>query len=352
MALMPLKYAVGYVNMTGLKVTVNINASDGSVEVQTGCCEMGQGVLTKVLSCVATELGVPMNTVHAHYPDTSVLPNLFTDGGSAGSELLCQAAKQACDTLKGRLAEVKEVLLEEKKAAATDGADVPDATHQEVCARAYGGMPTDTRTLLSATSVAAMPFWNDLKRTPEHPPLGGIWWQADPAPKDIWQYYITGVACSEVEVDVLSGNYVVLRSDLILDAGNSLNPLIDLGQAEGGFIFGMGMYCQEETLMDPKDGRNKSEGSWNYKPPNNKDAPRIFNVELFPGNRSSKTLYGSKGIGECPFLLAYSITSAVKKAILASRLERGLSSDFRLDSPASVDRVQQAMEVRPSDLKL
>lgn len=351
---MPLKYAVGYCNMTGLQVKVSINASDGSVEVQTGCCEMGQGCLTKVLSAVATELGIPINKVNVHYPDTSVLTNLFTDGGSAGTELLCQAAKEACDILKARLAEVKEVLLEEKKANATDdaaGSDV-SATWEEVCARSFGPMPCDTRTLLTATSVAKAPFWNDLKRTPEHPPLGGIWWAMDPIPADIWRYYITGVAASEVEVDVLTGGYTVLRSDVILDAGNSLNPLIDLGQAEGGFIYGMGMYCQEETLLDPKDGRNKSEGSWNYKPPNNKDVPQIFNVELLNGNASTRTLYGSKGIGECPLLLAYSIPSAIKKAILASRSERGLSSDFRLDSPASVDRVQQAMGLQPTDLTL
>jgi xanthine dehydrogenase molybdopterin-binding subunit B len=351
LALMPLKYSVGYVNMTGLAVTVNINASDGSVEVQTGCCEMGQGCLTKVMSCVATELGVPMATVNAHYPDTSVIPNLFTDGGSAGSELLCQAAKQACDQLKARLAEVKEVLLEEKKAASTDGGDV-SATHQEVCARAFGAMPTDSRVCLSATGVASQPFYNDLKRTPEHPPLGGIWWQMDPLPKDIWQYYLSGVGCSEVEVDVLTGNYVILRSDIMIDAGKSLNPLIDLGQAEGGFVYGIGNYCTEETLMDPKDGRNKSEGSWNYKPPNNKDVPQIFNVELLPGHSSDRTLYGSKGIGEAPLLLAYSVVSAVKKAIRASREERGLSSDFRLDSPATCDRVQQAMGVQPSHLSL
>lgn len=347
--LMPLKYSVGYSNMSGLKVTVGINASDGSVEVQTGCCEMGQGCATKVLSCVATELGVPMKTVSVHYPDTSVLTNLFTDGGSAGSELLCQAAKECCDTLKGRLAEVKEELLKEKKAAATDGGDV-SATHTEVCARAYGAMPTDSRVLLSATSVATVPFFNDLKRTPAHPPLGGIWWHMDPQPEGIWQYYVTGVACSEVEVDVLTGGYTVLRTDIIMDAGNSMNPLLDLGQAEGGFVFGMGMYCQEETLMDPKDGRNKSEGSWNYKPPNNKDVPQIFNVELYKGNASSKTLYGSKGLGECPFILAQSIPSAIKKAIHASRQERGLPAEFRLDSPASPDRVQQAMGLRPEDL--
>lgn len=348
-AMMPLKYAVGYTNMSGVHITVNINSSDGSVEVQTGCCEMGSGSLTKVLATVATELGVAFEKVSGFYPDTSVLPNHQTDGGSAGAELLCMAAKQCCDELKQRLGEVREVLTAELQAA-DKAADPP--TWEAVCARAFGAMPTDTRTLMSATSLAAIPFYNDLKRTPEHPPLGVPWWCLNPLPKDIWQYYLTGVACSEVEVDVLTGAYTVLRSDVMMDAGHSLSPLIDLGQVEGSFVFGLGMYTQEEILMDPKDGRNKCEGTWNYKPPNNKDAPQIFNVELVPGNKSSRSTYGSKGVGECGVVLAYTAVSAVKKAILASRLERGLSSDFHLDSPATVDRVQQAMGLQKSDLTL
>jgi len=204
---------------------------------------------------------------------------------------------------------------------------------------------------MSATS-AALPFFNDLKRTPEHPPLGVPWWCLPQLPKDIWQYYVTGVACSEVEVDVLTGAHTVLRSDVMVDAGHSLSPLLDLGQVEGAFVYGLGMYTQEEILMDPSDGRNKCEGTWNYKPPNNKDTPQIFNVELVPGNKSSRTTYGSKGIGECSHVLAYSVVSAIKKAITTSRSERGLADDFRLDSPATPDRVQKALAVRPADLTL
>ena len=128
---------------------------------------------------------------------------------------------------------------------------------------------------MSATSLAAIPFYNDLKRTPEHPPLGVPWWYNDPLPKDIWQYYLTGVACTEVEVDVLTGASTFLRTDVMMDAGHSLSPLLDLGQIEGAFVFGLGMYTQEEILMDPKDGRNKCEGTWNYKPPNNKDTSNL-----------------------------------------------------------------------------
>merc|ERR1712203_1229323 len=88
----------------------------------------------------------------------------------------------------------------------------------------------------------------------------------DPAPKDLWQYHVTGVGASEVEVDITTGSYTVLQTDLILDAGNSLNAVLDLGQCDGGFVYGMGFYCQEEILIDPKNGENKCQGSWNYKP--------------------------------------------------------------------------------------
>merc|ERR1711933_617072 len=126
---------------------------------------------------------------------------------------------------------------------------------------------------------------------------------------------VTGLACSDVEVDVTTGAYTILRSDVIMDAGHSLNPLVDLGQAEGGFVFGIGTYLQEDILISPVDGANNCEGTWNYKPPNNKDTPQVFNVELVPGNTSSRTLYGSKGVGECGLLFAYTVVSALKKAI-------------------------------------
>ncbi|CAE8724023.1 unnamed protein product [Polarella glacialis] len=346
-SMMPLKFAVAYLIPSGGTVTVNVNAVDGTVAVQTGCCEMGQGCLTKVLSTTATELGIPIEKVSGFYPDTSVLPNLSTDGGSAGAEILCHAAKWACEQLKERLVPVEAELIEELKAAGV----ATKPSWEQVVRRANGPMPTDTRTLLSATAQFKVPKWNDVKRSADHPDPAVPYWNWDSA-SDTWQYHVTGVACSDVEVDVLTGDYTILRADVLVDAGHSLNPFIDLGQAEGGFVYGIGAYCREEILMDPTTGRNKCEGMWNYKPPTNKDVPQIFNVELAPGNKSSRTAYGSKGVGEAPLLLAYSVVSAMKKAILSSRLERGLSSDFTLDSPATVDRVQKCMSVSLSDLNL
>jgi xanthine dehydrogenase molybdopterin-binding subunit B len=354
-AMQPLKYTVGYLLMSGAQATVNINSADGTVAIQTGCCEMGQGCLTKVISTAASVLGIPYEKVSAFYPNSSVLPNLQTDGGSAGTEVLCHATADACRILKERLKPVEEVLLEEKKASAEasgeSGEDV-SATWEEICARAFGPMPTDTRVSLSATAMHSDPKYNAIRRTADHPPAALPFWNLDPIPGDMWQYYTTGCAATEVEVDVLTGAYTVLRADVVLDAGNSLNPLIDLGQAEGGYVYGLGCYLQEEVLMDAASGRNKSDGTWNYKPPGNKDVPQVFNVSLHPGNRSSRTMFGSKGIGEAPFLLGYSAVSAIRVAVRASRLERGLSGEFQLDSPATVDRVQQAVGLCPADMSL
>lgn len=347
-ALMPLKYAIGYINISGATVTVNINSSDGSVAIQTGCCEMGQGCLTKVVAACASEFGLPVEMVSAFYPNTSVIPNMTTDGGSGGAEVLCHATKMACQKLKAVLKPVEQQLICEKQ----ERGEEATANWVEVAQRAQGPMPTDTRTLLSATAQHKVPKWNDLQRSADHPPPELPFWNLDPAPSDAWQYYVTGVGASEVEVDVTTGAYTLLRADVMMDGGHSLNPLTDLGQTEGGFVYGMGMYLQEDILISNTDGSNKCEGTWNYKPPNNKDAPQIFNVELLPGNPSSRTAFGSKGVGEPPVLLAYSAVSALKKAILASRTERGLDGNFELDSPATPDRVQQCMGLRATELSL
>eukprot|EP01065_Artemidia_motanka_P037913 TRINITY_DN46804_c0_g1_i1.p1 TRINITY_DN46804_c0_g1~~TRINITY_DN46804_c0_g1_i1.p1 ORF type:complete len:1341 (+),score=410.78 TRINITY_DN46804_c0_g1_i1:79-4023(+) len=343
LSLMPLKYAVGYINMSGATVTINVNAVDGSVAVQTGCCEMGQGCLTKVLSVVSAELGVAFEKVSGYYPDTSVIPNLSTDGGSAGAEMLCSAARQACIDLRAKLEPVRVQLLKEKEARK----EKPEAAWEEVVARAYGPMPSDTRMLLSATAQFNAPGWHGLMPHALDAKFPGVpYWNWEPAPKDLWQYYVTGAACSEVEVDVLTGEACVLRSDVLLDAGNSISPLIDLGQAEGGFAYGVGSFLREEILMDPKTGRNKSDGTWEYKVPSNKCVPRVFNVRLVPGNPCAKTHYGSKGAGEPPMLLAYSAVSAIRKAIAVSRKDRGLSRVFRLDSPATSARISDALELK------
>jgi len=337
--MMPLKYAANYINLSGATTIVNVNAPDGSVVVRCPTCEMGQGGLTKVQAAVAATLGVPVDLVSMYHPDTSVVSNLMTDGASTGSEIMVESAVLACKQLLERLQPVKEQLQKEK----------PGVTlaWKDITARGFGPLPTDTRVLMSATGFYIQPNSGGVEVAPHATP----WWDEDPQPA-LWKYYAQGASCSEVEVDCLTGEVTVLRADVLWDAGHSLNPVLDFGQAQGGFVFGIGSYLREEPLLDPTTGENKSQGTWEYKPPSNHCVPLEFNVKFVKDSNNTESLFGSKAIAEPPICLSFSVVSAVQKAIVASRAERGLSAEFELDSPATVDRVQQAMGLRRSDLVL
>jgi xanthine dehydrogenase/oxidase len=261
----------------------------------------------------------------------------MTDGASVGSELMVEAATLACNELLDRLKPLREQLQKEKPGVTL--------TWQEVTARGFGPMPTDTRVLMSATGFYTQPKTGGIDQTPSPIP----WWDLKPSPP-LWKYFSCSAACSEVEVDCLTGEVSVLRADILFDVGTSLNPVLDFGQAEGGYVFGVGHYLREEPLMDPTTGENKCDGTWEYKPPSNHCVPLELNVNFVKDSSNTESLYGSKGIGEPPLLLAFSIVSALRKAIVASRVERGLSGNgFVLDIPATCDRVQTALELRRSD---
>jgi len=164
-------------------------------------------------------------------------------------------------------------------------------------------------------------------------------------------YFTFCVGFSEVEVDLLTGEWSILRSDILYDAGESLNSTIDIGQAQGAFVFGIGYFLTEEWLISPK-GMINSPDTWEYKPPTVYEIPRQFNVELLKDSKFPKGVLGMKGIGEPPMLLAYNIVSAIKYAIGQSRVERGLPPVFRLDGPVSVDRIQNAVQLKQTDFVL
>lgn len=162
-------------------------------------------------------------------------------------------------------------------------------------------------------------------------------------------YWIFGCAVSEVEIDCLTGAKSIIRSDIIQDVGNSLNAQIDIGQTEGAFVQGLAFMLQEEVLIDHQTGFNHSQDTWEYKPPLVSDIPLELNVELHnkaPVNeRGINYIAGSKAVGEPPILLSLSAVSAIKAAIKSSRVERGLSAEFEVQLPLSVDRIQQALEL-------
>jgi xanthine dehydrogenase/oxidase len=169
-------------------------------------------------------------------------------------------------------------------------------------------------------------------------------------------------ACSVVEVDILTGEVKLLTADLVYDMGRSMNPAIDIGQVEGAFMQGVGYLLTEKLVFEeghdnPDVGRLNSVNTWNYKPPASTSVPLDFNVYLFPRcalapsvPEDPNEVFSAKEVGEPPLVLANSVFFAVKDAVRASRVERGLSSLFRMDAPATVEEVSRACEVSIDDL--
>jgi xanthine dehydrogenase/oxidase len=173
--------------------------------------------------------------------------------------------------------------------------------------------------------------------------------------------YTYSAGCSEVEIDVLTGETTVLRSDLCYDMGKSMNPAIDIGQIEGAFVMGVGNVLTEELVFQP-DGEQRgalnTTNTWTYKPPASTTIPLDLRVEIFPRAAASEVredpnlLLSSKGVGEPPLVLAASVHGAVKQAIMAAREERGHANWFELRSPATVERVREACMFGVGDLNL
>jgi xanthine dehydrogenase/oxidase len=173
--------------------------------------------------------------------------------------------------------------------------------------------------------------------------------------------YTYSAACSEVEIDVLTGETTILRSDLCYDMGKSMNPAIDIGQIEGAFVMGIGNVLSEELVYEPhgeQRGALNTTNTWQYKPPASTTIPLDLRVEIFPRDAASEVredpnlLLSSKGVGEPPCVLAACVHSAIKQAVLESRKDRGHTDWFELRSPATVERVREACLVEPTDLNL
>jgi len=337
-SLVPLVYGHAYVYAAGSGALVNINGSDGSITVHHGGCEIGQGIHTKVAQVVALTLGAPLDCIRVADTNTEVIPNMRFTGGSITSEVCCEAARRACLELKKTL-EPHATFLRKKKAAeiaedASKKGQDPEPTWAEVCAAANTVLGHTEK--LSATGIFS-PQTNKYATDVEGNPIGTSY-HGD--------YFTFGAGCSEVELDVLTGETRILRSDVLFDVGQSLNPGIDIGQIEGAFCFGIGYYMTEEPLFDA-NGIERSQGVWEYKPPMASEMPREFNVELLRDNPFPKGVLGSKAVGEPPFMLSYSALGAAKKAIESARKDAGLDPKFDLPMPSTVDAIQQACGHKP-----
>ena len=302
LALTPVKFGISFtlthLNQAGALVHVY---QDGSIHMNHGGTEMGQGLFQKVAQVAADRFGVPLAQVKITATDTGKVPNTSATAASSGSDLNGMAVKDACDKICVRIAEVvaPELQAEPADIVFVDGmvragaAGIPFA---DAITRAYMA-----RVSLSATGFYATPKlqWDRIKG------------QGRP-----FFYFAYGAACSEVVVDTLTGENRILRTDILHDAGASLNPAIDIGQIEGGFVQGAGWLTMEELVWDDK-GTLRTHAPSTYKIPCASDTPEVFNVALWDGKNREDTIYRSKAVGEPPFMLGISVFSALGHACAA-----------------------------------
>jgi xanthine dehydrogenase large subunit len=282
---------------------------------------MGQGLHTKVAQVVAEELQVDMRRIRCTATDTSKVPNTSATAASASSDLNGKAAQAAARTIKDRLAAFAAAKYGVPAAAVTFDAgrvragDRAEHSFEELVMQAY-----HARVPLSATGFYATPKIGYDPQTLTGRPFF---------------YFCYGAAVSEVVVDTLTGESKLLRVDILHDVGSSLNPAIDLGQVEGGFLQGVGWLTSEELWWDER-GRLMTHAPSTYKIPAVSDWPDEFNVELAPWSRNREdTIYRSKAIGEPPLMLAMSAFHAIRDAIAAAA-GGGVP---RLDAPATPERI-------------
>ncbi|KAJ1982432.1 hypothetical protein H4R34_001725 [Dimargaris verticillata] len=324
LAIVPTKFGISFTErfLNQAAALVHIY-TDGSVLLTHGGTEMGQGLHTKMVQICAEELGVPVDQVYINETASNTVINASPTAASASSDMNGMAVLDACNQLNARLAPIRDRLP-------------PGASLTAVAKAAY----------FDRINLTANGFY----KTPD---IGFDW-----ATKtgQMFFYFTVGTAISEVELDVLTGDHVVRRTDIAMDVGRSLNPAIDVGQIEGAFVQGMGWCTLEETLFFP-NGSLFTRGPGNYKIPGFRDTPRDFRVQILRNLTYThlKTIRGSKGIGEPPLFLGSAVLFALRDAIKAARADHNIETPIRLHSPATAellrlacqDPIVQACAVKP-----
>ena len=325
MALTPVKFGISFTatlfNQAGALVHVYL---DGSVQVNHGGTEMGQGLHTKVAQIVADELGVAFEQVMATASDTSKIPNASATAASAGTDLNARAAQYAARTVRDNLAQF------------VSGLDNCGAG----AVRFSGGQvvtPRHTRGFAEVVKLAhanRIQLWSDgFYRTPK------IHYDKTTLTGRPFYYFAYGAACTEVAIDTLTGESRVLKVDILHDAGTSINPAIDIGQIEGGFVQGMGWLTTEQLVWNDQ-GMLSTHAPSTYKIPATGDIPEHFKVDLWPEANREDNVFGSKAVGEPPFMLAISVYEALRDAV-GSTLSA--SQPVQLCAPATAENVLRAL---------
>jgi len=301
-AITPAKFGISFTatfyNQGGALVLIY---RDGTVQVNHGGTEMGQGLFTKIRQIAADTLGVDADTIRLMPTRTDKVPNTSATAASAGTDLNGAAVADACRQLRSRLDAV----------AAGLGKSIP---FQELCEAAY----------MQRVPLFAHGFY----RTPD------IHFDRQTGRGKPFHYFAFGAAVSEVEVDRFTGDYRVRRVDILQDVGDSISPVIDRGQVEGGFLQGVGWLTLEELLWDDH-GRLATAGASTYKLPSWSEMPTDFRVNFLRDAQQSAVIFGSKAVGEPPLMLAISVREAIREAVVAF----GAGDVVTFDSPATPERV-------------
>ncbi|WOI55514.1 xanthine dehydrogenase molybdopterin binding subunit [Palleronia sp. LCG004] len=323
-ALTPVKFGISFtlthLNQAGALVHVY---QDGSVHLNHGGTEMGQGLHQKVRQVAAERFGIDADHVRISATDTGKVPNTSATAASSGADLNGMAVAAACDTIRERIAEFLAVLhqADPDKVRFADG-------HVVVGGESYDFARAVTLAYQGRVSLSATGFY----RTPD------LDWDRIAGRGRPFFYFAYGAAVSEVAIDTRTGENRILRADILHDAGRSLNPALDIGQIEGGFVQGAGWLTTEELVWDAS-GRLMTHAPSTYKIPATSDRPEVFNVALWDGENKAETIYRSKAVGEPPLMLGISALMALSDAVAYCG-----PAYPALDAPATAERVLAAVK--------
>jgi xanthine dehydrogenase large subunit len=334
LAITPVKFGISfttsYYNQAGALVLLY---KDGSVQVNHGGTEMGQGLHTKVRQIAADGLGVPLETVRLMPTRTDKIPNTSATAASCGSDLNGAAVRDACDTIRGRLTPIAASML---GAAASEivfaGGRVQVRGAAGAGPRGADGLPF-CEVVAQAYYERVQLFASGFYQTP------GIHFDWKTGQGKPFHYFAYGAAASEVEVDGFTGQYRLLRTDILHDVGDSLSPLVDRGQVEGGFVQGVGWLTTEELVWGT-DGSFQTVGASTYKLPTLGECPPDLRVAFLERAAEPGVVHGSKAVGEPPLMLAISVREALRAAVAAF----GSEGVVELSSPATPEAVFWAIE--------
>ncbi|XP_059612740.1 uncharacterized protein LOC132259204 [Phlebotomus argentipes] len=276
-------------------VLVSVYAVDGSVSVCHGSIEMGQGIDTKIVQITAKTLGIPVDCINIVHANTVVNANNLGTGGSQNPDSTGRLVIEACNTILERIKPIRE--------------EMPSASWSQLVKTAY------------ERNISLASFVTDM----------GL---------ETIRYDVWGVSCAEVEVDMLTGDFLLRRVDISQDVGESLNPAIDIGQIEGAFVMGLGFWLQEKIIYHPGTGEILTNRTWNYKPPGAKDIPVDFRVSFMNRKNLPTGILGAKATGEPSQCLSLSAIFALRNAIESARKDAGLEHCFiQMDAPTTKEDI-------------